>query len=49
MSDLKLYFINGISLLTAQFTNLDNILKILLLVITIGYTINKWYFLNKKK
>jgi|TARA_R110000824_G_scaffold64805_6_gene169195 hypothetical protein len=34
----------GISL-----TNIDVILKILLVSVTIGYTLQKWYLLNKKK
>jgi len=34
----------GISL-----TNIDVILKILLVSVTIGYTLQKWYLLNKNK
>jgi|TARA_R110000751_G_scaffold70658_1_gene143229 hypothetical protein len=34
----------GISL-----TNIDVVLKILLVSVTIGYTVQKWYLLNKKK
>tara|TARA_R110000787_G_scaffold99243_2_gene203768 strand:- start:1166 stop:1321 length:156 start_codon:yes stop_codon:yes gene_type:complete len=34
----------GISL-----TNIDVVLKILLVSVTIGYTIQKWYLLNKNK
>tara|TARA_R110000796_G_scaffold3701_1_gene14178 strand:+ start:1003 stop:1158 length:156 start_codon:yes stop_codon:yes gene_type:complete len=34
----------GISL-----TNIDVVLKILLVSVTIGYTVQKWYLLNKNK
>jgi len=30
-------------------TNIDVALKILLVTVTIGYTLQKWYLLNKKK
>tara|TARA_R110002096_G_scaffold41971_1_gene113092 strand:+ start:103 stop:267 length:165 start_codon:yes stop_codon:yes gene_type:complete len=47
IQDYKILFINagsfGISL-----TNIDVILKISLLLITIGYTIQKWYLMNKE-
>ena len=46
--DYKTLLINigsfGISL-----TNIDMVLKIILLSVTIGYTLQKWYLLNKKK
>ncbi len=45
---LKLYGIN-MSSLAISFTEIDMALKLLLLVVTIGYTINKWYLMNKKK
>ena len=48
IQDYKTLFINmgtlGISL-----TDLDIILKIALLLITIGYTLQKWYLMNKTK
>ncbi len=37
------------SSLAISFTEIDMALKLLLLVVTIGYTINKWYLMNKKK
>jgi len=47
-SDYQTLFINagsfGISM-----TNIDVALKILLVAVTIGYTVQKWYLLNKKK
>jgi hypothetical protein len=48
VQDYKTLFINmgslGISL-----TDIDIILKIALLIITIGYTLQKWYLMNKRK
>ena len=48
IQDYKTLFINmgtlGISL-----TDIDIILKIALLLITIGYTLQKWYLMNKTK
>ena len=48
MTDYKTIIINlttfGISM-----SNIDVLLKILLLSITIGYTVQKWYLLNKNK
>tara|TARA_R110000751_G_scaffold114019_4_gene213400 strand:+ start:41 stop:193 length:153 start_codon:yes stop_codon:yes gene_type:complete len=29
-------------------TNIDVVLKVILLVVTIGYTLNKWFLLRKK-
>ena len=47
-TDYQLLFINA-STFTISLTNIDVILKIILLTVTIGYTIQKWYLLNKKK
>jgi|TARA_R110001599_G_scaffold11116_2_gene53373 hypothetical protein len=48
ITDYKTIIINlttfGISM-----SNIDVLLKILLLSITIGYTVQKWYLLNKNK
>jgi len=48
IQDYKILMINagsfGISM-----TNIDITLKIILLLVTIGYTINKWVILNKNK
>ena len=41
--------INGTVLSVATFSNLEVVLKILLLVISIAYTLNKWYYQNKKR
>jgi len=47
IQDYKTLFINFGSL-GLSLTNIDIILKITLLVITIGYTMQKWYLMNKK-
>ena len=41
--------INTTVLSVATFSNLEVILKILLLVISIAYTVDKWYFQKKKR
>jgi hypothetical protein len=46
---LKLYIINASTLGVTTFTTLEMGLKILLLVVTIGYTITKWYKIHKDK
>tara|TARA_R110000782_G_scaffold72180_2_gene144595 strand:+ start:157 stop:312 length:156 start_codon:yes stop_codon:yes gene_type:complete len=46
---LKLYVINASTLGVTTFTTLEMGLKILLLVVTIGYTITKWYKIHKDK
>jgi hypothetical protein len=44
--DLKLWVTNML-VISITFTQLENILKIVLLVISIGYTIDKW--INRRK
>ena len=48
MEDFKIYMFNTISLLVS-FSNIEMGLKIILLVASIGYTIDKWYNVRKKK
>ena len=48
IQDYKTLFINMGSL-GLSLTDIDVILKIALLVITIGYTLQKWYLMNKRK
>ena len=48
-NDFKLYAINTTALGVTTFTEIEMGLKLLLLVVTIGYTINKWMQLKKKK
>ena len=46
-TDYQILFINASSFIISL-TNIDIVLKIILLGVTIGYTIQKWYLLNKK-
>ena len=48
IQDYKTLFINMCSL-GISLTDIDIILKIALLIITIGYTLQKWYLMNKRK
>jgi hypothetical protein len=48
ISDLKLGIIN-LSTLAISMTHVDMILKITLLVITIFYTLNKWWIEHKNR
>ena len=42
LSEIKLYLLNGGILSITTFTQIEIWLKIILLVVTIGYTISKW-------
>ena len=46
MPDIKLYLINGVTL-AMSFAQIDMALKIILLSASIGYTLQRWYLLNK--
>jgi hypothetical protein len=46
--DLKMVVIN-ISALAISMSQVDTGLKITLLVISIGYTLNKWYYVIKNR
>ena len=48
MADYKTLLINLITFIFSM-TTADVILKITLLVVTIGYTLHKWWLLNKNK
>jgi hypothetical protein len=41
--------VNTTVLSVATFSNLEVVLKILLLAISIAYTVDKWYFQKKKR
>jgi len=41
MSDLKLYILNTLTL-AISFTEIEVILKIVLLLVSIAYTVSKW-------
>ena len=46
---MKLYVINASTLGVTTFTNIEMGLKLILLLVTIGYTIDKWLKLKKDK
>lgn len=46
MEDLKLYLLNTFAMIVS-FSEVDMLLKLLLLAVSIGYTVNKWYNLRK--
>lgn len=48
ISDIKLYTLNAGALGVTTFTHIEDGLKILLLLITIGYTISKWINIKKE-
>jgi hypothetical protein len=45
--EIKIWIINAATFLVS-FTNIDMVLKLLLLMVSIGYTATKWYQLLKK-
>jgi hypothetical protein len=49
LGDFKLYTINTFALGVTTFTKIEMGLKILLLIVTIGYTMSKWFKLKKGK
>jgi hypothetical protein len=47
MGDIKMYLLN-ISTLAISMSHIDMILKITLLILSVGYTAQRWYLLNKE-
>ena len=47
IQEIKLYVINGSTLGVTTFTQIEDWLKIILLIVTIGYTVTKWSKVNK--
>jgi hypothetical protein len=47
LEHVKLYAINGSTLGVTTFAQIEDWLKIILLVVTIGYTIAKWSKVNE--
>ena len=47
LTDLKIYGIN-LTALSVSMTDIGVFLKIILLSVSIGYTVHKWYMLNGK-
>ena len=48
LSDIKLYAMNAGTLGVTTFTRIEDGLKIILLLVTIGYTIAKWKEVKKE-
>ena len=48
ITDLKIYAINSIAI-TINSANVDLGLKIILTIVAIGYTINKWWYMVQEK
>tara|TARA_Y100000385_G_C12677063_1_gene460434 strand:+ start:156 stop:311 length:156 start_codon:yes stop_codon:yes gene_type:complete len=48
LQEIKLYAINGSTLGVTTFTQIEDWLKIILLVVTIGYTVAKWSKVNEE-
>lgn len=49
ITTLRVYILNFSALTASTLDTLEDSLKILLLAVTIGYTIQKWYEIKKKK
>ena len=49
LSDIRLYVMNAGTLSVTTFTHIEDGLKILLLLVTIGYTVSKWKNVKKEK
>ena len=49
LNELRLYIINGSTLGVTTFTQIEDGLKIVLLLVTIGYTVAKWKDIKKNK
>lgn len=48
MQDLKFWLVNSL-FISLSFTNIETGLKILSLLLAIGYTARKWYLMEKDK
>jgi hypothetical protein len=46
--DMKLYLLNAFSFMIVNLNWIEPALEILLLLITIGYTLNKWWLMKRK-
>ncbi len=49
IQQLKLYIINASTLSVTTFTRIEMGLKMILILVTIGYTVSKWLGLKNKK
>ena len=48
LTDLKIYGLN-LGAFAISLTEVELLLKVTVLIVTIGYTIQKWYLMNKNK
>jgi hypothetical protein len=48
LEDFKIFALNGTTFLVS-FSNIEMILKIALLVVSIGYTVSKWYEIHCRR
>ena len=48
MGDMKMYLLN-VSTLAISMSHIDMILKITLLALSVGYTAQRWYLLDKER
>ena len=48
VTDLKIYALNG-TVMAMNFSTIELGLKIVLAVVAIGYTAQKWYLMNRDK
>ena len=48
LDDLKLYLLNASSFALASMNWIEPALEVVLLMLTIGYTVHKWMLLHKK-
>jgi hypothetical protein len=49
LGDIKLYVLNALSFGITMMDWLEPMLKIFLLIVTIGYTVHRWMMLKNKK
>ena len=49
ITDIRLYAMNAVVLGISMMNQVEDWLKIILLLVTIGYTLSKWIELKKKK
>lgn len=49
LTDIKVYTLNLSAMTITTFDVLEDSLTLLLLVVSIGYTLQKWYEIRKKK
>ena len=48
LTDVKVYGLNAVSLMITM-TEVEDTLKIILLIASIGYTAQRWYIMNKNQ